>query len=100
MKIRTIGVVLIIGIVLTNAPIWAGPIGVEKLSPAEKSLVLSVLEQKEKRIGQEIPEPPKGVALGRYMAKRAEIRRLINRIETGQPVSPDEIDQEFWPTNP
>jgi len=100
MKISTIGVVSIVGIVLATAPIWAGPIGIENLSPAEKSLVLSVLERKEKRIGQEIPEPPKGPALARYMAKRAQIRRLINRIQSGQPVSPDEIDQELWPTYP
>jgi hypothetical protein len=99
MRIRTAGAVSLVGIVLTITSIWAGPVGVENLSPAERSLVLSALERREKRIGQQIPEPPKGPALVRYMAKRAEIRRLINRIQSGQPVSPDEIDEQLWPTN-
>jgi hypothetical protein len=63
-------------------------------------MVLSVLERREKRIGQEIPEPPKGPAMARYMARRAKIRELINRVRSGQPVAPDELDEQLWPANP
>jgi hypothetical protein len=36
----------------------------------------------------------------RYMDKHAQLQDLINRIQSGQPVSPDEIDQALQPTNP
>jgi len=99
MNIRTVVVFSVVVAVLTSAPIWAGPVGVEHLSPAVRSMVLSVLERRERRIGRELPEPPKGPALVRYMARRAEIRQLINRIQSGQPVSADEIDQQLWPAD-
>src|SRR5215469_3328681 len=97
MKIKPAGILPLIGLILTTTPVWWGLTGVEHLSPVERSLVLLVLERREKRIGQEFPEPPKGPALTSYMAKRAALRDLINRIQNGEPVSPDEIDQQLWP---
>jgi hypothetical protein len=67
------------------------------LSP-ETTIALGQLEIKQKQLGQQLPEPPKGPALVRYMAKRSQLQDLINRIQSGQPVSPDEIDQVLQPT--
>jgi len=35
----------------------------------------------------------------RYMDERTQLQDLINRIQSGQPVSPEEIDQALQPTN-
>jgi hypothetical protein len=45
-----------------------------------------------------MPEPPKGPSMARWMDKRSQLQDLINRIQSGQPVSPDEIDPLLQPT--
>ena len=44
------------------------------------------------------PNTTKGPALVRYLDKRSQLQDLINRIQSGQPVSPDEVDQALQPT--
>jgi hypothetical protein len=60
--------------------------------------VVKKLEVKQDHLARQLPEPPKGPALVSYEAKRSHLQGLINRIQSGQPVSPDEIDQALQPT--
>ena len=99
MKIRFLGVLSAVWVVASLAPAWAGPVGVQRtLPPDERAIALGQLQARYAQIGRQLPEPPKGPALVNYMAKRARLQDLINRIQSGQPVSPDEIDQVLQPT--
>jgi hypothetical protein len=100
MKVRIIGVLSLVGVAMSIAPVWAGPVGVQQsISPDQQTTALTLLEAKKRQVGQQMPIPPKGPALMRYMDKRTQLQDLINRIQSGQPVSPDEIDQALQPTN-
>jgi len=101
MKVRTIDALSLVGVAMSITPIWAGPVGVQTRmsSPDQRTTALMLLEAKKRQISQQMPIPPKGPALMRYMDKRTQLQDLINRIQSGQPVSPDEIDQALQPTN-
>ena len=77
-----------------------GPcLGIQRsLSPDQTAVALSQLQAKYQHIAGQLPEPPKGPAMARYMSKRSQLEDLIKRIQIGQPVSPDEIDQALQPT--
>lgn len=99
MKIRLLGVLSVVCAVASFTPVWGGPVGMERnVSPDERPLMLSQLQAKQLEVGQQLPEPPKGPAMVRYMAKRSQLEDLINRIQSGQPISPVEIDQALQPT--
>lgn len=46
---------------------------------------------------QAVFENAKGPLLIRYMEKRAKLDALINQLESGQPMAPEEIDQALEP---
>src|ERR1700758_2851919 len=98
MKIRVLGILSIVCAATSFTPVWAGPVGMQRNAWAERMVVVEQLQAKQKQLGQQLPEPPKGPALVRYMDKRSHLQDLINRLESGQPVSPDEIDQALQPT--
>lgn len=102
MKIRVLGVFSVLSVLCAATsftPVWAGPVGMQRnVSPDERALALSLLQAKQLEVGRQLPEPPKGPALIRYMDKRAQLQDLISRIQSGQPVTPDEIDQAAQPT--
>jgi hypothetical protein len=99
MKIRALTVLSVLCVGMSGTPVWAGPVGVPRsLSPDQAAAAVRQLEIKQEQVGRQLPEPPKGPALVRYMAKRSQLQDLINRIQSGQPVSPDEIDQALQPT--
>lgn len=101
MKVRTIGFLSVVGIAMSITPTWAGPVGMQRsLSPDQRSTALTELQAREEQVGRQMPVPLKGPALIRYMDKRSQLQDLIDRIQSGQPVSPDEIDQALQPTNP
>ena len=56
--------------------------------------ILAQLEQKHRRLDRHMMRVPnnKGPALAFYMDERARLDNLINRINAGQPVDPDEIN--------
>jgi len=70
------------------------------LSPDQRAVAIQQLQAKQEQVGRQLPEPPKGPALVRYMDKRSQLQDLIKRIQNGQPVAPDEIDQALQQTNP
>jgi hypothetical protein len=99
MKISFLSVLSVVCVAMSLAPAWAGPVGVQRtLPPDERGIALGMLQAEEGRISRQLPEPPKGPAMARYMDKRARLQDLIDRINSGQPVSPDEIDQALQAT--
>ena len=98
MKIRILSLLSVVFVATFFAPVWAGPVGVQRnLSPDERAIALDRLQVKQEQVGRQLPKPPKGPALARYMDKRSQLQDLINRIQSGQPVSPEEIDQPLQP---
>jgi hypothetical protein len=99
MKIRALAVLSVVCVAMSFTPVWAGPVGVQRnLSPDQRVGAVAQLQAKQEQVGRQLPEPPKGPALVRYMDKRSQLQDLINRIQSGQPVSPDEVDQALQPT--
>jgi hypothetical protein len=99
MKITILSVLLIVCVAVSITSAWAGPVGMQRnVSPVEGSIALDRLRIEQKLVGQQMPEPPKGPAMVRWMDKRSQLQELINRLQSGQPVSPDEIDQTLQPT--
>src|SRR5260370_29858590 len=99
MKIRALTVLSVVCVGMLGTPVWAGPVGVQRnLSPDQRVGAVGQLQAKQEQVGRQLPEPPKGPALVRYMDKRSQLQDLINRIQNGQPVSPDEVDQALQPT--
>ena len=99
MKIRALAVLSVVCVAMSFTLVWAGPVGVQRnLSPDQRAVAVWQLQAKQEHVGRQLPEPPKGPALVRYMDKRSQLQDLINRIQSGQPVSPDEVYQALQPT--
>jgi hypothetical protein len=102
MKVRTIGVLSVVGIAMFITPTWAGPVGVQRNSYAyQQPTALAQLEMQQEQVSRAAQTAnAKGPLLVSYMDKRAQLQDLINRIQNGQSVSPDEIDRALQPANP
>jgi hypothetical protein len=99
MKVRTIGMFAVVGVAMSMSPVWAGSVGVEPALTAKQEVTLNQLEARREQVGQNMPEPPKGAAIGHWLSKRVQLDDLIGRLKKGEPVSPKEIDQAMGPTN-
>jgi hypothetical protein len=101
MKIRTIGVLSLVGVATSITPVWAGPVGVQRsLSHDQQTAALTQLEAKQEQVSRKALAPnAKGPLLVRYMDKHTQLQDLESRIQSGQAVSPDEIDQALQPSN-
>ena len=99
MKARVIGVLAVVGVVMSMSPVCAGPVGVEASLTPSQQVTLNQLEARREQVGQNMPEPPKGAAIGHGLAKRIQLDDLISRLKNGQPVSPQDIDQAMGRTN-
>ncbi len=102
MKVSTIGILSVVGIAMSITPTWAGPVGMQRsTSPYQQPTALAQLEMQQEQVSREaMAANAKGPLLVSYMDKRAQLQNLINRIQNGQPVSPDEIDRALQPANP
>ena len=101
MKVRTIGVLSLVGLAMSASPIWAGPVGVQRgLSPDQQTAAVEQLETQRAQVARAMQVPPqnKGPALIRNMDQYSKLNDLISRVQSGQPVAPDEIDQAMQPT--
>lgn len=79
-------------VVVTCAAAFAGPVGVARPAPAGQTL--ERLEQARAQVIRDRSRPNvKGPLLVRYMTKKGQLDDLIERIRSGQPVSPEEVDQ-------
>ena len=96
MKVSTIGVLSLVSVAISS-PLWAGPVGVQKsLSPDQQGAAVTELQAKKEEVSRFMQTPPfnKGPILIHNMDRVSNLNDLINRLQTGQPVSPDEIDQQ------
>ena len=94
MKIRYYCILLVVCVATSFAPALAGPVGVQRnLSLDQRAVAIQQLQAKQEQVGRQLPEPPKGPAMVRYFDKRSQLQDLINKIQTDQPVSPDEIGE-------
>jgi hypothetical protein len=102
MKIRTIGILPLFGVALSITPAWAGPVGVQRSSSAERqSALVAQLEARQEQDWREAQRShARGPLLVRYMDRSARLQDLMNRIQAGEQVSPDEIDQALQPGSP
>ena len=101
MKVRTIGVLSLVGLAMSASPIWAGPVGVQRgLSPDQQTAAVEQLATQRAQVARAMQVPPqnKGPALIRNMDQYSKLNDLIGRLQSGQPVAPDEIDQALQPT--
>ncbi len=102
MKIRTIGVLSLVGLAMSASPILAGPVGVQRgLSPDRQTAAVAQLETQRAQVARAIQGPVpqnKGPALIHNLDQYSKLNDLINRLQSGQPVAPDEIDQALQPT--
>jgi hypothetical protein len=101
MKVRMIGVLSLVGLAMSVSPIWAGEVGVQRnLAPNQQAPAIALLEAQRHQVARAMQAPPqnKGPALIRNMDQYSKLSDLINRLQSGQPVAPDEIDQALQPT--
>ena len=98
MKVRAIGVISVIGVAVSVGPIWAGSTGVQRsLSSDQQNAEVTELQVKQDQVSRQMLMPPynKGPILIHNMDRASQLNDLIERIQSGQPVSPDEIDQQL-----
>jgi hypothetical protein len=96
MKLNMVGAISLVGVVIST-PLWAGPVGVQKMSPDQQAVAVTELQAKKEQVSKFMLTPPlnKGPILIHNMDRVSKLNDLIDRLQTGQPVSPDEIDQQL-----
>ena len=102
MKVKTIGVLSVVGLALSISPIWAGPVGAQRsVSADQQAVAVRQLEAQRYQVARamQVPTQNKGPALIQNMERASQLDNLINRLKSGQPVSPYEIDQAMQPAN-
>jgi hypothetical protein len=101
MKVRTISVLSLVGVAISALPVSAGPSGVQRnLSSNQQAAAVTQLQTQREQVSREMVAPnSKGPLLIHNMDRASKLDDLINRVQSGQPVSPDEIDQALQPSS-
>jgi hypothetical protein len=101
MKLKTLGVGLIAGLMMSVAGAWAGPVGIQKApSAAQQQATLAQLDAQKDQVSREMLKPGvKGPLWASYSDRYTQLDRLIGRIQSGQSVSPHEIDAALQPVH-
>jgi hypothetical protein len=101
MKVRTISVLSLVGVAISALPVLAGPSGVQRnLSSNQQAAAVTQLQTQREQVSREMVAPnSKGPLLIHNMDRASKLDDLINRVQSGQPVSPDEIDQALQPSS-
>jgi hypothetical protein len=97
MKISTIGFLSLAGVAMST-PLWAGPVGVQRtLTQDQQAAAVTDLQAKKQEVSRFMMTPPfnRGPILIHNMDRISKLNDLINRLQTRQPVSPDEIDEQL-----
>ena len=99
MRIGTISAISLVGLTTFAAPIFAGPVGMQRnTNPEQQSAVIEQLRANRNDLPTQVAaKNAKGPLLIRYMDKRAQLDDIINRLRSGQQVAPEEIDQALQP---
>lgn len=93
MKAIRLGAISLGVLIGASVPTFAGPVGVGRTLTTEQQITLSQLETRKEQVDRQMPVPPKGPPLGRWMSKRIQLDDLINRLKNGQQVASEEIDR-------
>ncbi len=101
MRIRTFYAISFVGLTTLAAPVFAGPLGVQRnINPQQESAALDQLRVEREDLPRwEAAKNAKGPLRVRYMDKRAQLDDVINRLQSGQQVAPEEIDQALAPVS-
>lgn len=101
MKIRTVAILPLIGVAISITPVWADAVpGQAGTSPEQRAAVTAQLEAKQQQDWREAQlSRARGPQLSRHMDKNAQLQGLIDRLQSGQAVAPEEIDQALQPAN-
>jgi len=99
MKLKTVGGALFAGLMMPAAGAWAGPVGIQKApSAAQQQATLAQLDAQKDQISREMLKPGvKGPLWASYSDRYTQLDKLMGRIQSGQSVSPDEIDAALQP---
>ena len=98
MRIRTISAISLVGLTTLAAPIFAGPVGMQRNTNPEQHAAIEQLRASRNDLPTQVAaKNAKGPLLIRYMDKRAQLDDIINRLRSGQQVAPEEIDQALQP---
>jgi len=98
-KARTIGALLLLATALSLNSAWAGPVGIQRSLSPDQAAAVAQLETKKEQVSSAMRQPnAKGPLLVRYIDRYSQLNDLIDRVQNGQPVAPDEIDQALQPT--
>jgi hypothetical protein len=91
------GVLSLVGVAISVGSIWAGPIGVQRGLSADQQTAVRELQAKREEVSKQMLTPPfnRGPILIHNMDRRSKLNDLINRLQSGQPVAPDEIDAQL-----
>ena len=91
MKLKTGGIAFITGLTMFVSGAWAGPVGVQRTPSAAQ---LAQLEAQKVKISHDMLRPGvKGPLWASYSDRYTRLDDLIARIQRGESVSPDEIDE-------
>jgi len=100
MKARTVGALSLLATAMSLTPAWAGPAGIQRSLSPDQATATAKLETKREEVSRAMLQPnAKGPLLVRCMDRYSQLNDLINRVQNGQPVAPDEIDQALQPAN-
>jgi hypothetical protein len=101
MRIMTISALSLAGLTSLAAPIFAGPVGIQRnTNVQQQSAALEQLQAMRQDLPRrEASKNAKGPLMVRYMDKRAQLDDVINRLQSGQQVAPEDIDQALAPVS-
>jgi hypothetical protein len=101
MRIKTFYAISFVGLTMLAAPIFAGPVGVQRTVNAQQQSadIAQLRAEREDLTRQQASKNAKGPLMIRYLDKRAQLDDVINRLRNGQQVAPEEIDQALQPVH-
>ena len=96
MKSSVICGVLMLGSMALAAPVFAGPVGMERLSASQQTV--DELQTRKFELAEKADvQNARGPLRIAYMVRQGQIDELINRAESGQPVPVDAVNEAMQP---
>src|SRR6266436_1129471 len=91
------GILLIASTALAT-PVFAGPVGVQRLSVTQESATVGELQNRKFQLAEKADlQNARGPLRIAYMVKQGQIDDVIGRIENGQPVSANAVNEAMQP---
>jgi hypothetical protein len=98
MKSSIICAVLLLGSTALAAPVFAGPVGVQRLSASQESATVGELQNRKFQLAEKADlQNARGPLRIAYMVKQDQIDGVISRVENGQPVSANAVNEAMQP---